>query len=257
MKMKMKTLLVLGIATLAVTQLQAKPHGTDVLHFNIREAFTNSGTEPDATGTVTASESVAGDANNQKMDVNVSGLTPDTDYDLSANVNGVGTTDLGTFTTDSKGKAAIHLTSLGNGHGGGKNKTPLPDGFDISQVLEVDVLNGGSVIVLAADVTAPPTLKYQVKRSLTNGAGVDGVLQIKASNSKTKFSLTVSGLDASTDYQLVFNGAPVQTFTSDAKGHLKISLSSDPLPANILDLQTVDIWDSTNAEIVGTTTPLP
>ena len=257
MKMKTKLAFVVGVAMFAMTPVFAKGgHGTDILHFNLREAMTNDAVEPGAAGTVTISETVAGNANNQKLDVVLSGLTPGTNYSLIATTNGSSTTtDLADFTTDANGRATLHLTALGNGHGGGKNKIPLPDGFDLSQVLEFDVLNGGSVVVLAADTTAPDSLKYQVKRNLTNGAGVNGVLQITSSKGKTKFSLTASGLDAGTDYQLVFNGTPVQTNTTDSKGRLKIT--SAPTPDNILDLQSVEIWDSTNTEIIGTTTPLP
>jgi hypothetical protein len=81
------------------------------------------------------------------------------------------------------------------------------------------------------------------------------VLEINSSKGKTKFSLTGSGFDATTDYQLVFNGTPVQTNTTDRHGKLKIN--SAPTPDNILDLQTVAVWDVTNTEIIGTTTPLP
>jgi hypothetical protein len=256
----MKSLLVAGITAFAVTPMLAKPphggkHGTDILHFDIHEAMTNDGIEQGATGSVTANENEQGNANNQTLDVVVSGLTPGTNYDLTAITNGSSvTTDLGTFTTDAKGKAAVHLTGLGKGHGGGKKSTALPDGFDISQVLELDVVNAGTQPVLTVDTTAPTSLKYLVKQDISNG-GVSALLQIKASSKKTQFSLDVSGLNDSTDYQLVFNGAVVQTNTSDAHGHLKIN--SAPTPANILDLQSVALWDMSNTVIVTTTTPLP
>ena len=252
-KMNVKLAVIIGLATLAVTPVFAK--GTkDSLQFSYREAMTNDGVEPDAVGTVAANESEQGSSSKQKFDVSVSGLTPDTDYDLTADVNGTGTVDLGTFTTDSKGKAALHLTSSASGHSG-KNNTPLPDGVELSQIIEIDVLNGSSQAVLTADTTAPGSLKYMIKRNLNNGGTAEGSLQIKTSNGKTKFTLNASGLDADTDYQLVFNGTPVETVTSDSKGKLK--LTEAPLPDNILDVQTEEIWDASNTAVLGTATPLP
>jgi len=246
MKMITKTAVILA-ATLAVTPVFAKG-GTDVLHFGIREALTDTGVEPGAAGTVSSSQNTQGSADNQKLDVTASGLTPDTDYDIVANVNGSGTTDLGTFTTDGGGRLGAHFSSSGKG-------TPLPEGLDVSQIIGLDVVNGGSQAVLSTDTSAPSSLKYLVKRNLNNGGSAEGTLQIKSSNGKTKFSLNASGLDADTDYQLVFNGAPVETVTTDSKGRLK--LKDAPLPENILDLQTVEVWDSTNTAVLGTATPLP
>ena len=83
MKTIMKSVLVAGIAALTVTPLFAKPHG-DVLQFSIKEPMTNNGVEPSASGTVQASQSEQGNANNQKIAINVAGLTPNTGYSLFA-----------------------------------------------------------------------------------------------------------------------------------------------------------------------------
>jgi len=253
MKMKTKIALVVGIATLAVTPAFAAKGGTDMLHYSIREALTDTGVEPGAAGTVSINESVQGNANSQKLDVNATGLTADTDYDIVVNVNGTGSVNLGTFTTDGKGKLGAHL--VGSSKGPGK-KTPLPDEFDASQIIGLDVVNGSSQAVLSVDTTAPASLKYMVRRNLNNGGTANGTLTVSSSKGNSKFSLTASGLDADTDYQLVFNGAPVGTFTSDGHGKLKINDAS-LLPENVLDLQTVEVWDSTNTAVLGTTTPLP
>jgi hypothetical protein len=252
MKIKTKIALVIGVATLAVTPVFAKG-GTDMLHFAVRETLTDDGVEPGASGTVSISENVQGAANSQKLDVMASGLTPGADYDIVANVNGSGATDLGTFTADGKGKLAAHL-SLG-GKGKGKGSTPLPDGFDVSQIIGLDVVDATSTPVLSADTSAPTSLKYLVKRNLNNGGSANGTLQIKSSGSKTKYSLTATGLDPDTEYQIVFNGTPVETVTTNSKGQLKNT--DAPLPDNILDLQTVEVWDGSNTAVLGTATPLP
>jgi hypothetical protein len=255
MKMKMKTaaVLVVGLATLAVTPAFAAKGGTDVLHFAYREALTDTGVEPGAAGTVSANQNVQGNANNQTLVVTATGLSADTEYDIVANVNGVGATDLGTFTTDGGGRLNARLSTTAHG----KGSVALPAGFDVSQVIGLDVNNVGlAQTVLTLDATAPASLKYQVKRNLNNGGSAQGSLQIKSSKGKSKLSITGTGLDPDTDYQLVFNGSPVSTVHTDAHGKFK-ETDASLLPANVLDLQTVEVWDSTNTAVLGTTTPLP
>ncbi len=250
MKMITKTMLAVGIAALTATSSLAK--NSDSLSISIKESFVNNGVETGGSGKVTASVSQQGSSSKSKLDITLAGLNADTDYSLVATINGDGTVDLLDFTTDSKGKASLHFS----GSSQGKHNTPLPDGFDLSQVVGLDVINGDGVSVLTADLSAPSSLKYSVKRTLS-GDTVTATLQIKASNGKAKLTFTASGLDSDTDYQLVFNGTPVETETSDGNGKLKITIDSDPLPANILDLQTIELWDAGGNFIIGTTTPLP
>ena len=246
MKTIMKSVLVAGIAALTVTPLFAKPHG-DVLQFSIKEPMTNNGVEPSASGTVQASQSEQGNANNQKIMINVAGLTPNTGYSLLASTTETNTlTDVLDFTTDKKGKAKFNFSSKSS-----KKILPLPVD-SVSQLLEFDVINADSVAVLTSDVRNPQSLKLTIQRDISAN-GVTSSLQIKTSKNKTQFKLTASGLTPDTDYQLVFNGVPVQTFTSDDNGNLTITTA--PLPDNILDLQSVALWDASNTVIVETTIP--
>jgi len=257
MKKIAKTIFVLGIAAITLTPAIVKGASKDTLSYNIKEKFVNNGVEANAKGTVTANENIQGNSSKEKLDVSVSGLTPGADYSLVVTANdGSGTNvDILDFTADSKGKASLHLSRSGNGKGGGKNN-PLPSDVDLTQVIQYDIVDGSAQSVLTVDTTAPASLKYMVKRDLSAG-GVKSKLQIKTSKGKTNFTLDNSGLEPSTDYQLVFNGSPVQTYTSNSKGKLTIKLSAAPLTDNILDLQTVELWDMANNVIVGTTTPLP
>lgn len=250
MKMINKTVLVLGALVLAASTAVAKP-GVDTLHFAIHSALTDQGVEPGSSGSISANEvRQHGTINAQKLDVTVSGLTPATDYSLVATTSG-GTTHLEDFTTDDNGRATLHLRSSKNGKVP-KNSTALPDGFELALITQLDVMNGGAQSVLSTADTTPTSVQYSVKRTLT-GDGVSGLLQINANTKKTKFNLTASGLQPNTDYQLVFNGAPVQTNTTDSKGRLKIK--SAPTPDNIMDLGSVEVWDSTNTAVLSTTLP--
>ena len=255
MKLNMKAVLVAGVAVLVVTPLLAKPHGghgTDILHFAIRETLTNDGVETNAAGTIQASQVEQGNANNQKLDVIASGLTPSTPYSLFViTTDNTNLTDVADFSTDANGKIALHFRSLGNGHGGGHNSIALPVD-SVSQLLELDIVNTNTQAVLTADVTAPQSLQYLIKRDLSTN-GVSASLRIKATQKKTQFELDAFGLAAGADYFLVFNGNPVQTNTADSNGNLKIK--SAPTPVNILDLQSVALWDTTSNAVVSTTLP--
>lgn len=255
MKLITKTVLVAGMAALVATPAFAAPHGrggTDILHLSIKEAFTNDNVEPSAAGTVQLSQNQQGNANNQTMDISATGLTPGTNYTLVA-VTTSNTTPTPVDTnlnTDANGNFVVHYRSLGNGKGGGKKNTPLPDGLNpVSQVVELDIENAGGQPVLTADLRNPSSVVFLDKKNLTDntGGGATGVLQIKGNQNSTKFKLNAKGLTPSTDYALAFNGGVVQTNTADAKGNLKIN--SAPTPSNILDLQTVDLLDPSSANV--------
>jgi hypothetical protein len=243
----MKSVLVAGIIALTITPTFAKPHG-DALQFSIKEPMTNNEIEPSAAGNVQASQSQQGNANKQKLDVTVSGLTPNSPYSVFASTIDDNTlTDIADFTTDKKGKAKLHFNSKSSG----KKNLPLPVN-SVSHLLEMDVVNADSQAVLIADIRDPQSIKYMIKRDISAN-DVTSSLQIKSTKKKTQFLLTASGLTPDTDYLLVLNGVPVQTNTSDDSGNLRID--SAPLPDNILDLQSVALTDTANNEIVSTTLP--
>jgi len=249
MKLNTKLVAILGAVALAATTAPAKST-VETVHFSIHTALTDTGVEPGSSGSVSANEVSHGDKVNQVLTVSVSGLTPDTGYSLTANTVSSGTVPLEDFTTDSNGKATLHLR--GGGKGGGKNVTELPSGFTFTDVTELDVVNGGSTAVLTTAGTTPSSSVFSVKKSIT-GDTASGTLAINSNTKSTKFNLTASGLEPNTDYQLVFNGAPVQTNTTDSKGRLKIK--SAPTPTNITDLTSVEVWDASNAPVLSTTVP--
>jgi hypothetical protein len=254
MRTKIKTALIVGVA-LAVTPLFAAPphgHGTDVLHLSIREAMVNTGAEP-GSGTIQVSENNQGKANKQSLTVLLKGLAASTDYSLMATtVSNSTPTDIEDFTTDKKGNAALHFISNAKG----KKNIALPDAINpVSQISELDVVDvGTSQTVLTTSGASNNVVQYLVKRNLTSDDGsVTGVLQIKATSKKTSFSLKASGLQPSTDYQLFLNGSDAETVTTDAKGNLNVH--SAPTPANILDLNSVQLQDGSGNVILSTTWP--
>jgi hypothetical protein len=247
MKMNTKLALVFGTAVLAAATAVAKPGPGDTVHFSIKTSLTDTGVEAGSSGNVSANEVKQHAKLTQNLVVTVSGLTAGTNYTLNAVTSG-GTVDLDDFTTDDNGKATLHLRT-GNGHG--QNVVALPDGFELANVTELDVA-GGSGTVLTTANTTPKAIQYSVKKSLTSDTA-SGTLQINANKKKTKFTLNASGLQANTDYNLFFNGAQVQTNTTDRKGRLKIK--SAPTPDNIMDLSTVEVQDTSGATVLSATLP--
>jgi hypothetical protein len=223
----------LAAALFLTTPSGAIAGGTDILHFTDFVSMTNNGVEPDAAGMVLASQKTQGHANNQKLTIAVMGLATNTPYELvvtyDADTNMV---DVGTFTTDNKGKASFNYTSLGNGHGGGHKSIPLPGSVNpVSLIREVGIVDTNLQAVLTADLTDPDKLEYLVKRDLSH-ADIKADLFIQATTKKTQFRLTSSGLAPSTDYLLAFNGEIVQTNTTSANGKLNINSLVDTPPAS-------------------------
>src|SRR5262245_9904202 len=143
MKKIVKKILVLGIAALSVSPfITTAGQGKDTLSYNIKEKMVNSGIESDAKGTVPANENIQANSSKEKLDVSVSGLTAGADYSLVVLVNDDSGTsvDILDFTTDSKGKASLHLSRSGNGSGGSKNN-PLPSDLDLTQVIRYDIID--------------------------------------------------------------------------------------------------------------------
>jgi hypothetical protein len=247
MKMNTKLALVFGTAVLAATTALAKPGPVDTVHFSIKTSLTDTGVEAGSSGNVTANEVKQHTKLTQNLVVTVSGLTPDTGYTLNA-VTSDGTVDLDDFTTDDKGKATLHLRT---GKGNSKNTVALPDGFELATVTELDVVGGSGTVLTTADTT-PKSVQYSVKKTLTSDTA-SGTLEINANKNKTKFTLNASGLDATTDYNLFFNGAQVQTNTTNSKGRLKIK--SAPTPENPMDLSTVEVQDTSGTTVLSATLP--
>lgn len=258
MKTITKSLLVAGIAALALTTVSAKSgHGTDILHLFMSEDMSDTGIEPSASGSVKVMQVTQGNANNQKLDIAVSGLSSNTVYSLAAalggdtNVVAIANTS---FTTDANGNAAIHYRKLGNGHGGGRNSSALPlDLTPVSNIRELDVVNGTNAVVLSADFTSPSQLQFLVKRWLSNSNGVSGTLRIQATANQAQFQLMATGLAPTNTYQLVLNSTPIQSGTADSQG--KINISSVQTSLDVLDVSSVALWDTSSNVVLSTTLP--
>jgi hypothetical protein len=245
-----------GVAVLAVSAVAVPTvshGGTDILHFFVRAAMTN---DAGATGSVDAKQNKQGKANNQRLDVKVSGLSTNTDYFLYAILD-QDTNDfvqVASFTTDASGGKVVRYQQNGNGKGPGKGKLALPAELNpLSDVREIAVFNSSAEKVLEADLTSPDQLQYLIKRDIsTNGVKAD--LRIKATTSQTQFRLIASGLNATNSYLLALNEEVVQENVTDENGKLVIT----SLPTNtvdVLDIRSVALWDSSSNVVLSTELP--
>ncbi len=230
-------------------------HSTDILHFFDHVHFANSGVVTNAVGQVDARQNQQGNANNQTLDLHLRGLETNTTYYLYA-LTGDDTnwTAVTSFGTDSRGRSELLFRQLGNGHGLGRGKLELPASLTpVSNVRDLAVFNVNTQAVLTADLTAPERLEYLVKRDLST-TNVDAVLRLHGSATRTQFRLTASGLAPTNDYYLVLNGGITETNQADARGRLDIR-STLLYPGDVLDLHTLELWDTSSNVVLSTTLP--
>src|SRR3954468_8254235 len=94
--------------------LQSQAAGTDIFHYDATQSFTDTSDLP-AKGTVKLSANEQGKADNQKLDVTVTGLNTNAPYQLVAAVNDDSNlVSLADFVTDSKGGATFQFQNSGN-----------------------------------------------------------------------------------------------------------------------------------------------
>src|SRR5690348_7136607 len=212
-----------GAAALASTPLFAKPHGahgTDVLHYSTKATFQNQQVEAGASGSVSVNQNEQGNANNQRVDISLKGLTAGETYSLVALTGGSSTpVPVDSITTDARGNAKVRYQSNSNGKGNGKGKAALPDAINpVTSINELDVVDTNSATVLTADFTSTNKFQYLVKRDISDTNGVvSAQLSLKDVNGQAQFTVMASGLAGSTDYSLAVNGTVVQTGTADTR----------------------------------------
>lgn len=254
--MKRLTIILLIGAASGGISLLASQQGTDILHYSVTKSMSNDGVESNAVGSVKAHQNEQGHADNQQLNISVSGLAASNTYELLANGD---TNDEVSFTTDANGSASLQYRSMGsgNGHGGGigHGKSQLPPAFNpVSSVSQINVMNSSTQAVLTADMTMPGSLQYLIKRNLSTST-VDASLRIHGTTGQTQFKLSASGLNATNNYLLVLNGAVAQTYTADTNGNLQIT--SLPYSGGILTLTSLEVWDSSSNVVLQTSLPSP
>jgi hypothetical protein len=169
-----------------------------------------------ATGTSGTAEFKAGEESGEnRFELSVSGLTANTTYTVE-----VGGSSIGTFTTDSTGAGSLELKDITTTIAAGSvltvvdanNNTVLTGTFAVAAEGGDDHHHGGQ------ELTA----------SLTGTTGASGTADFKSSSTpgQNSFSLTVTGLTASTTYTVQVGGTSIGMFTTDSKGAGSLTLTN-------------------------------
>ncbi|MEN8161370.1 MAG: hypothetical protein ABFS41_14970 [Myxococcota bacterium] len=262
--MRLHPALLAALLLTAPAALAAKG-GTNVLHLSLRSALVATDADPDAAGRLDVKLRQQGKADVQKLTFEVSGLEPDSTYHLFLLHRGeMDAMEVASFMTDADGEASLKLKHLGHKNQANK-KFPGP-GFDpLTDVLALEVRDGGDGVVLEADLTMPDKLSYLVKRRLDNegvDADAEGTLFMKDKGTSARFRLKVANLDLvpSADYTLAINCDDVsildceyvETFTADEGGKLDVKElpGTPPAPFHMTDVPLVD----GNGDVVLSTT---
>jgi hypothetical protein len=212
-------------------------NGTNILHLSLRTDFASPDAPDAVAGSLSAKLRQQGHADVQKVKLEVSGLTADTEYFLFAVLDDASEVEMASFQTDENGEASLKLMHIGHKDVAGKK---FPVGLEsLADVETLEVRDGIEVdagVALTADLSEPDQLKYLVKRRLTP-SGVDddaaGSLFMKESGEKVQFRLRAGNLDA-TDYTLaIFAGMAETTFpvaAEDGEIDLKELPDGAPMP---------------------------
>jgi len=247
------SLMVSGAATVAMTVMATPNFGTDVFHYTVSATVTNEGIEPNASGSVAASLKQQGNADIQKLDIDVKGLTPGAPYELEALVDGdTNFVVVADFTAAADGSVSLHYQSAGNSQGNGKKQLPA-ELNPVNQIQGLVILNTNEQPVLAADLSAPHKLDYLLKSNLSTD-DISAMLMIQANANHATVRLMASGLVTNSVYSLALDDAVVQTGTSSSKGKLTLTATSSS-PLDILSVNTVSLLDSSTNIVVSTTLP--
>jgi hypothetical protein len=260
MKTKMKAVLIAGVAGLTATTMFAQStNNAEIVQYSAKVAMSNTGADPNASGasgTVQATESTSEgtkrNSDKETLNIMAKGLVAATDYSINATLSG-SSTAVGTATTDSKGNLKATFSTTGSKKNLGTPPSPL------TAVSEVDVVNSNSVTVLVGDMKAPTTLKYTVRKNVTDASGASAGLTVATSTRRATFGMSASGLNAGADYLLRFNGSSTveETNTASAKGTLKFinPLTTTNTVVTPFQLQSVELDDTNNTPVISTTIP--
>ena len=229
--------------------------GNSTLTYNINTSMKGTGVSPSATGKIQATLRRKGTAINEQLRLSLAHLIPNTVYQLTAFIgDNTSATNLNGFTTDAKGA----FTSTSKSNGGSSSPALLKALGVLSNVREIDIVNGSGQTVLQADMVDPNRLTCMLSRRMDNTgflAAAAGAIRVMASQKSIRFQLQASGLTPKTAYLFQVNEQINQKFTSDKKGKLKFKLTipaggSPDTSLDVFDIRELTLTDGAGSNIV-------
>lgn len=260
MKTKTFILAIVGVTVAGMVAFAApgQRFGTDVFHFHVQSALVDQGVEPGADGVVRGLHDRQGQADIQKFDIMVSGLTPTTPYEVDALIDGNSDfVPVDAFVTDANGAAALHYQKIINNHGAsqanGRGKRALPGAMDpVNMVIGIAIVNTNVQPVLAADLLNPDHLQVQIKRDISSDQ-VPALLTIHGNDTRATVKIAASNLVPNSTYALAVNNTILATNNASAGGRL--SIDTQMTSQDLLHVFSVTLLDDTGANVVGTMLP--
>ena len=246
-------LVLAAAATFLSGEAIAAGSGASLLKFNLTIDMARTGVEPRARGRIQELVKCSDSVDEQSLQVVLTRLNPETTYELTAFFGAdTESTTVAEFTTNRLGAFRTTWRKSGN------NRFPagLPP---ISNIRELEVVNGGDEVVLTANMVEADRAYHRVEVSMDNNGFLPsavGAFSMNSVRARADFDLEASGLEANTDYLFTINGATYETHTSDASGMLVVSTRSRPGWPDARDIQVVALTDHNGEHAVLTSSGL-
>ena len=234
--------------------------GPDKLHYIAQTCLTNKHAATNAIGMLKLDYYDQGKSLMQKLDLTATNLSSLQLYSLLAVVGDDPTAyEVGTFTTDKKGKVKLSCLDVANANGTpGPTNKPLPGLLNpLLNVRWIGIYRDVTQRVAWVWLDASALYQYQVKRNLTRVdplATAAGSIDLKCSAAGANFQLKADGLAPFSMYYLAFNSNAVNSAMSDKSGRLKMvgwPVNATPGPG----LRLIELLDSNTNAVLTTTIP--
>lgn len=248
--------LVASLAALSVAAASATRKGTSVMHYMTRTPLTATEAGTNVAGSVRLQFNEQGRSSLQKFDLDATGLEPNTEYFLVARRDDAAG-QVGTVTSDSRGRVRLSYMKKGNGQGNPRKALP-PELDPVSDILGLGLQETVNTQTVAlAWIATSPNFQYLVKRNLTStdtSAPPAGSISLKANAQNINFRLLAEGLVGGNTYHLALNSNVVESATADADGTLELNSWPASAPV-VLELRSLSLWDGSNNVVLGTSLP--
>jgi hypothetical protein len=230
----------------ATNRLRKIPNwGTDILHYFIRDSFTNGGVISNATGYLDLRQQAQGRSARQQLSITLRKIgTNDTFTLLSAKVGETNYSEVTGFHADRWGNARLNFRQQSNGNGKAHPHDNLPELLNpVIDLASLAIADSATQLVMHADLLTVDRMQYHIKRKMDGYHGVGGLLHFNGTTNKTFFRLQALNLLPTNGYWLAFNGEVVSTNKTDRNGNLRIHTTLQP-GVTPFTLKTVELLDS-------------
>lgn len=220
--------MVLLAALAGIAPAWAAGFGPNTFRYNVSADLISSGLDTDAKGQVQVTARARAGAESARLRLGLSKLDPKTDYTLviqrGEDTNFVVVTN---FTTSAAGRARLVYTDKSAG------ARALPASLaDLPDVEVIAILNTNHEVMLSLNLHEAEGMTFQLTSVLQN-SGADpfalGCLAVARQGGAVQFRMFATG--QSSEFTLLVNDAPVQTYQADASGQIGVGVFPPAAPS--------------------------